>query len=127
LERCAGHRSGGSPTRISGDRGRVATVPSGPLDDHLPEHPIGPPAVKAQEAVIQTAATAVVTATAIARIVVAPQRLNERAGNGSADRQPRLMPGTANLDRSDRSSRRIKHIDPVDEVPESRNNIMSAE
>jgi hypothetical protein len=66
----------------------------------------------------------VITATAIARIVVVPQRLNERTGDGSGDRQLHLIVASADLDRTDRASCGIKGIDPVDEVPESSDNIM---
>jgi hypothetical protein len=64
----------------------------------------------------------VITGAAIAWIVVVPQRLNERTGDGSADRQPHLILGHADLDRPDCASRRIKSMGPVHEVPESRKN-----
>ena len=88
-------------------------------------------AVRAQEVVIKTPATAVITATAVARVVVTAQRIHERAGDGRGQRQPNLVhgdiPGDADLDLPQYGSRGINSIDPVDEVPQRRNNIISAD
>lgn len=68
--------------------------------------------------------TTVITGTAIAGIVVVAQRLDERPGDGWSHRQPHLVVASADLDRPDRASRGIERTDPVDEVPEGRDNFM---
>ncbi|NJC70437.1 hypothetical protein HC031_12045 [Planosporangium thailandense] len=99
-------------------------MPGGAFHDQLAEQAVGPPAVQAQEVVIQPPTAAMVTGTPVARVVVAAQRLDQGARDRSTQCQPYLVVAVADFERTDRSGLRIKGIDPVDEIPESPDNVM---
>jgi hypothetical protein len=88
------------------------------LGDQLPEDAAEPPAVPAEEVLVQPRAAAMVTPTQVTRVVVAPKGLDQRPRDRRAQRQPDLLAGQPDGQFALGGRVGIEGIEPFGEITE---------